>query len=151
MPRDPFRTLRHAHGELTRGLFAFRSAFLSVGGFSLAINVLLLMPSIYMLQVYDRVLSSRNEVTLLMLTLIMASLYGLEAALEFVRGRVLVRTTAAIDVAVSPRVIDAAFERGLRSGPGHAGQALSDLSCIRYFLTGQGLFVERGGPRSRAN
>jgi ATP-binding cassette subfamily C exporter for protease/lipase len=141
MPRDPFRNLRHAQGELTRGLFAFRSAFLSVWGFSLAINVLLLMPSIYMLQVYDRVLSSRNEVTLLMLTLIMAGLYGLEAALEFVRGRVLVRTTAAIDVAVSPRVFDAAFERGLRSGPGHAGRALSDLSCIRYFLTGQGLFA----------
>src|SRR5258705_6036265 len=94
-----------------------------------------------MLQIYDRVLTSRNELTLVMITLIMAGLYVLEAALEAIRSRVLVRVSSALDVKVSPRVCVASFERYLRGNGGNPGQAFGDLTNVRQFLTGQGLFA----------
>jgi len=133
-------------GELDTAILGFRRAFLAVGGFSFAINVLLLVPALYMLQIYDRVLSSRNEVTLAMLTLIMLGLILLEAALEFVRSRVLVRTSAALDLQLNGRVFDAAFGDYLLGRGANAGQALSDLANLRQFLTGQGLFAFFDAP-----
>ena len=62
---------KHLQGELGGAIYRFRRIFYAVGAFSFAINLLLLAPSLYMLQVYDRVLTSRNELTLLMLTLVM--------------------------------------------------------------------------------
>jgi ATP-binding cassette subfamily C exporter for protease/lipase len=128
-------------GELGEVILGFRSVFYAVGAFSLVINLLLLVPAMYMLQIYDRVLTSRNEVTLVMITLIMAGLYVLEAALESVRSRVLVRASSALDVKLSPRVFDASFERYLRGSGGNPGQAFGDLTNVRQFLTGQGLFA----------
>jgi len=133
-------------GELDSAILSCRRAFVAVGLFSLAINLLLLAPAIYMLQVYDRVLSSRNEVTLLMLTLIVVGLYVLEAVIELVRSGVLIRTSAALDVSLAARVFDASFERYLRVRAGHAGQALADLANLRQFLTGQGLFAFFDAP-----
>ena len=104
--------------ELSLVLRRFHGVFWAIGAFSLAINVLLLVPSLYMLQVYDRVLSSRNMTTLLMLSLIMLGLFALESALEFVRSRVLVRMSVALDVALAPRLFDVSFERYLQSGSG---------------------------------
>ena len=106
--------------ELRAVLSMFRGAFLSVGAFSFCINVLMLSPALYMLQVYDRVLSSRNEFTLLMLTLILVGLYVLYAGLDWVRSMVLVRVGARLDLALDGRVFNAAFERNLRTGGGHA-------------------------------
>ncbi len=128
-------------GELGGVILGFRNVFYVVGAFSFAINLLLLAPAIYMLQIYDRVLISRNEFTLVMLTLIVVGLYVLEAALELVRSRVLVRASAALDMKLSPRVFDAAFESGLRGSGGNAGQAFGDLTNVRQFLTSQGLFA----------
>ena len=110
--------------ELSLVLRRFHGVFWAIGAFSLAINVLLLVPSLYMLQVYDRVLSSRNMTTLLMLSLIMLGLFALESALEFVRSRVLVRMSVALDVALAPRLFDVSFERYLQSGSG--SQALAE-------------------------
>ena len=128
-------------GEFTDAILAFRRVFYALGAFSFVINLLLLVPAIYMLQMYDRVLTSRNEATLYMLTLIMVGLYVLEAALEFVRSRVLVRLSAALDLTLSSRVFDASFERYLRTHDGSLGQAFGDLANIRQFLTGKGLFA----------
>jgi len=139
-------TLKPAASELRTVLNAFRSAFVAVGAFSLCINVLMLAPSLYMLQVYDRVLSSRNETTLLMLSLILAGLYLLYAALEWVRSMVLVRVGVRLDLALDGRVFNAAFERNLRSGGGNAAQALGDLQVVRQFLTGNGLFAFFDAP-----
>src|SRR5260221_2616684 len=119
----------------------FRQVLLAAAGFSLAVNLLLIVPSIYMLQVYDRVLTSRNEITLLMLTLIVVGLYALEATLEFVRSRLLIRASAALDVDLSGRIFQAAFERQLRRREGNPAQAFADLANVRQFLTGQGLFA----------
>ena len=65
--------------ELAEVLFSFRKAFYTAGVFSMFINVLGLVPSIYMLQVYDRVLASRSEFTLVVLTLLIIGLYALMA------------------------------------------------------------------------
>lgn len=139
-------TVKPAASELRKVLNAFRGAFVAVGAFSLCINVLMLAPSLYMLQVYDRVLNSRNETTLLMLSLILVGLYLLYAALEWVRSMVLVRVGVRLDLALDGRVFNAAFERNLRSGGGNAAQALGDLQVVRQFLTGNGLFAFFDAP-----
>ncbi|MBI1770898.1 MAG: type I secretion system permease/ATPase, partial [Burkholderiales bacterium] len=77
--------------EIAQVLMTFKSAFRTVGIFSAIINLLMLAPSLYMLQVYDRVLQSRNEITLLMLTLLMLGAYALMSALEYIRSFVLIR------------------------------------------------------------
>lgn len=128
-------------GELADAVFALRRVFYALGGFTFAVNVLLLVPAVYMLQMYDRVLTSRNEGTLVLLTVLMLGLLALEAALEFVRGRVMVRVGAALDLRLDARVFDAAFEHTLAGRGGNSGQALADLGTVRQFLTGKGLFA----------
>jgi ATP-binding cassette subfamily C exporter for protease/lipase len=132
--------------ELKRIIGSFRPVFYAVGAFSLAINVLMLVPAIYMLQIYDRVLSSRNETTLFMLTVIMAGLLLLEAILELVRSNALIRAGVALDSKLGTRLFDASFERYLRSRSGNPTQAFGDLANVRQFLTGKGLFAFFDAP-----
>lgn len=127
--------------ELTEALQACKSSFRSLGFFSAAINILALTPSIYMLQVYDRVLMSRNEVTLTMITLITVGLFALAALLEMSRSFVLVRVGNRLDLKLNDRLYTAAFEMNLRQGNGNAGQALRDLTNVRQFLTGNGVLA----------
>lgn len=138
--------LANKKSELLNALLSFRGAFLSVGIFSFVINALMLVPSIYMLQVYDRVLASRNAETLLMLTIIMLGLYLLMGALELVRSRVLVRLGAKLDMTLNARVFRAAFESNLNNRGSNAGQALHDLSGVRQFMTGNGIFALFDAP-----
>lgn len=135
------KKLLETQQEIDVVLLGFRSAFLKVGAFSFIINVLLLVPSIYMLQVYDRVLVSRNETTLVMLTIIMLTMYVLMSILEFVRSRVLVRLGTKLDLMMAGRVFTAAFERNLQRQGGSPSQALNDLTTIRQFLSGAGIFA----------
>lgn len=132
--------------ELLSVLVSFRGTFLYVGLFSFIINALMLVPSIYMLQVYDRVLASRNTETLLMLTIVMLGLYLLMAGLELARSQVLVRLGSKLDAMLNARVFTAAFENNLRNSGGNAGQALHDLSNVRQFLTGNGIFAFFDAP-----
>jgi ATP-binding cassette subfamily C exporter for protease/lipase len=132
--------------EIAQVLVGYKSAFRTVGVFSAIINLLMLVPSIYMLQVYDRVLPARNEVTLLMLTLIMLGAYVFMSALEFVRSFVLIRVGARMDMQLNKRIYTAAFEQSLKKGGGNAGQALADLTNIRQFLTGNALFAFFDAP-----
>ncbi|MCX8050077.1 MAG: type I secretion system permease/ATPase [Methylohalobius sp.] len=132
--------------ELARTLKRLGRYFLAVGAFSFVINLLLLTPSLYMLQVYDRVLSSRNETTLWVLTLLALGLFVLMSALEFVRSRVLVRIGGAMEAELTCRVFDAAFEASLRRGGQDARQALTDLTNLRQFLTGNGPFAFFDAP-----
>lgn len=127
-------------------LVAFRKLFITLAGFSFAINLLMLTPTVYMLQIYDRVLASRNTTTLLMLTLIMLGLFALESVLEWVRNQAVVRGSAAIDLKLGARVFDAAFGRTLNGRSGNAAQALGDLTNVRQFVTGRGLFAFFDAP-----
>ena len=90
--------------EIAPALAGFKGAFKTVGSFSAIINLMLLVPSLYMLQVYDRVLASRNETTLLMLTLMMLAAYLFMSALEMIRSFVLIRLGAQLDMHLNKRV-----------------------------------------------
>ncbi|STR45289.1 type I secretion system permease/ATPase [Iodobacter fluviatilis] len=132
--------------ELAIVLHSLRQHFWVAGLFSFFINLLMLVPSIYMLQVYDRVLASRNETTLIMITIITLGLYGMMSLLEMIRSKLLVRISSKLDSQLNSRVFTAAFERNLKQGNGDAGLALADLTNIRQFLTGQGLFAFFDAP-----
>jgi len=136
-----------AASELGQALKACRSSFLYVGFFSLFVNVLLLTPSIYMLAVYDRVLSSSSESTLLMLTLIVMFLFLVMGGLEWIRSQILIATSTRLDGLMGARVFDAVFAKALGSGGRVASaQPLSDLLQLRQFLTGNGLFAFFDAP-----
>lgn len=132
--------------EVAQVLASFKQAFRNIGVFSAVINMLMLMPAIYMLQLYDSVLTSRNEMTLYMLTLIMLGAYIFMGALEYVRSFVLIRVGAQLDMKLNKRVYTAAFEQSLKQGDGNAGQALKDLTSLRQFLTGNALFAFFDAP-----
>ncbi|MBK9663512.1 MAG: type I secretion system permease/ATPase [Nitrosomonas sp.] len=132
--------------EVAQVLASFKKTFRNIGVFSAVINMLMLMPAIYMLQLYDSVLTSRNEMTLLMLTLIMLGAYSFMGALEYVRSFVLIRVGAQLDMKLNKRVYTAAFEQSLKQGDGNAGQALKDLTNLRQFLTGNALFAFFDAP-----
>ncbi|MYN30498.1 type I secretion system permease/ATPase [Duganella levis] len=139
-------TLSNSKNEIAEVLRTFKSTFVTVGTFSAISNLLMLVPSLYMLQVYDRVLASRNELTLMMLTLMMLGGYLMMGALELIRSYVLIRVGARFDMALNKRVYTAAFEQNLRRSGGNAGQALQDLTNVRQFLTGSALFAFFDAP-----
>jgi ATP-binding cassette subfamily C exporter for protease/lipase len=135
------KKLLDSKNEIQQILLTFKGTFYTVGLFSAITNMLMLVPSLYMLQVYDRVLASRNELTLLMLTLMMLGAYLLMSLLELVRSFILVRVGARFDMQLNKRVYSAAFEQNLRRTGANAGQALQDLTNIRQFLTGNALYA----------
>jgi ATP-binding cassette subfamily C protein RsaD len=108
--------------------------------FSLFINVLALVSPIYMLQVYDRVLSSRNEMTLLFITVIAVFLFMVYAVLEALRTQVLVRAGIRFDGEVRGPVFKSVLD-GTLTGKGSGPQAFRDVDMIREFMTGAGLIA----------
>ena len=141
--KKPLKTTRN---EIAESLLAFKSVFITVGVFSAILNILMLTPSLYMLQVYDRVLTSRNESTLLMLTVMVVGAYLVLGGLEFVRSFVLIRVSAKLDMMLNKRVYTAAFEQSLKRAGVNAGQFLQDLTSIRQFMSGNALFAFFDAP-----
>ncbi|KKA09624.1 peptidase [Pseudomonas ogarae] len=131
---------------LFKALGAYKNILISVGCFTALINVLMLAPSIYMLQVYDRGLSSQNETTLAMLSLMVVGFFVFIGLLEMVRSFVVIRIGSQLERRFNLQVYQAAFERNLRQGEGNAGQSLGDLTHIRQFLTGPALFAFFDAP-----
>lgn len=143
------KKLDSQRSELAAALWTAREGLYAVGLFSCILNFLMLTPAIYMMQVYDRVLSSRSEVTLLMLTLLILVLYALMAGMEWVRSQLLNRLGMRLDEVLHDRVFDASFASTLRQGGGgNANQALQDLASLRQFLAGQGLLAFIDAPWS---
>lgn len=132
--------------EILAALAACRRGFVSVGAFSAVINLLMLAPALYMLQVYDRVLASGNHMTLAMLTLMVLGLYAFMSLLEWVRSLVLIRLGAQIDQQLGARIYDATFDASLRVGRGSSAQPLNDLTSLRQFATGNALFALFDAP-----
>lgn len=140
------KSFKLPQGELAQAINSFKSAFKTVAVFSAIINLLMLVPSLYMLQVYDRVLSSRNETTLLLITIIIVAAFIIMSALEFVRSFVLIRIASQLDMKLNQRVYTASFEQNLKRAGGNAGQALQDLTTVRQFLSGNALFAFFDAP-----
>ena len=138
---------KNHENSLQAALKACKGAFISVGVFSLFVNALMLVPTFYMLQVYGRVLTSNNVTTLVMLTIIMSILVITSGTLEWVRSRIMVRVSTKLDVLLSRHVYKASFKRALESGGMDASaQPMSDLTSLRQFLTGNGVFAFFDAP-----
>jgi PrtD family type I secretion system ABC transporter len=124
--------------QLDRAVLLARPAIAIAVFFSLFINLLALVSPLYMLQVYDRVLSGRNTLTLLFITLIAVVLLLVHAALESLRTAVLVRGGITFDAALRSQTFKSVLDSTLQRRPGGA-QAFRDLDVVREFLTGSGL------------
>jgi ATP-binding cassette subfamily C exporter for protease/lipase len=118
--------------EVREALYALSPWAIRVLLFSIVTNILVLSPSVYMLQVYDRVVSSRNQQTLLMLTILVVGLYVMLEALEWVRSGIMHDAARAFDQRLRGRVFDTAFAARLKNMPvGSAAQVTGDLRTIR--------------------
>ncbi|RMO52341.1 Alkaline protease secretion ATP-binding protein AprD [Pseudomonas syringae] len=138
---------RSHENNLQVALKACKGSFISVGFFSLFVNALMLVPTLYMIQVSGRVVPSSSTPTLIMLTLIMTVLMITMGSLEWVRSRIMVRISNKLDVLLSRDVYQASFRKALRSGGMDASaQSLNDLTSLRQFLTGNGLFAFFDAP-----
>ena len=133
---------------LGRVLWNFRREFFWVCVFSMFVNLLQLTPTLYMLQVFDRVLQSGNELTLVALTLLMVLFTVVMGLADMLRSRLLVRSGGRFDKALSARVFAATYQAQLSGGAKVPQQPLNDLNQLRTFLTGNGVFAVVDTPWS---
>jgi ATP-binding cassette subfamily C protein len=125
--------------ELGDALRACRGAFVGVGVMSCMINLLYLTGSLFMLEVYDRVLPSRSVPTLVGLAILAGGLYMAQGILDLIRIRILGRIGTALDESLNSRVFDTIVRLPLTAGARNEGlQPLRDLDNIRSFLSGMG-------------
>ncbi len=129
-------------GYLRRAAFFFRYAWL----FSLFINLTLLLSPLYMLQIYDRVLTSRSLPTLAALTVGVAAGYLVYIGLEILRSRLLVQAGLAVDSMLATRVMDGVFARAAQPGGARHATAVRDVAVLRQYLGGNGLFAFFDAP-----
>jgi PrtD family type I secretion system ABC transporter len=129
---------RAPRSELGQAMQACRGAFIGVGLMSCMVNLLYLTGSVFMLEIYDRVLPSRSISTLIGLIVLAGGLYVGQGVLDLVRGRILVRIGTALDEALSGRVFGTVVRLPLVSGGNQGLQPLRDLDNVRSFLSGMG-------------
>ncbi len=131
---------------LRDGIKATRPVFVTAIVFSFFINLLMFVSPLYMLQVYDRVLSSRNETTLVGITVIAAFALVVYALLEMLRSRILVRAGMLFDEKIASPIFGAVHRGNLRNPEGGHAVALRDVDVVREFLTGSGLLAFCDAP-----
>lgn len=132
--------------ELGRAIWGFRREFIWVGIFSMFANLLLIAPTLYMLQVFDRVMISRSEITLLVLTLVVLLFFCMMAFAEWVRSRLLVRSGVKFDERLNSLVFKASFDSRLQTGRADSLEAFANLTHMRQFATGMGIFAFFDAP-----
>ncbi|WP_222876320.1 type I secretion system permease/ATPase [Terrihabitans soli] len=115
-----------------------RSAFWATGILTGMVNVLMLTGSIYMLQVYDRVLPSRSVPTLIALTVALLGLYALLGLFDWARQHILARVGTALDEALSAPVVGAILRLANRGRESVGTQPSRDLDAVRGFLSSLG-------------
>ena len=139
--KRPVSVLRE---ELTRHAPQYRKVLL----FSIITNLLALAPTIFMLEVYGRVVTSRSEITLVMLLIMVVGVYVMMEALELVRSGIMSRAGLQVDEALRARLFDTTFQMNLRRGGGASTQTFSDLRTIREFMSSPGLMAVLDAPAS---
>jgi ATP-binding cassette, subfamily C, bacterial EexD len=138
---------KEKYPELAAAYQDVRRYFMYAGFFSALVNLLMLVPIIYMMQIFDRVVSSGSYSTLTMLTLLMAFLTFAMGGFEWVRSMILISASNRIEKNLRQRVSDATFKRALLTGGSVSNmQPINDLSSLRQFLTGNGLFAFFDAP-----
>lgn len=125
--------------DIDAALLRYRKLFWVIALFSGVINLLAVVPAIYMMQVFDRVMSSRNEMTLLLLTIMALGLFLLSSMVEWIRGQVMIRMSEGIDQDLGERIFGVAFQKSLKEHNANPAQVMSDLNALRQFVTGSSL------------
>jgi ATP-binding cassette subfamily C exporter for protease/lipase len=126
-------------------LLETRSAWVAVVVFSMTVNILMLAPTIYMMQVSDRVMTSRNMMTLFMLSLLALGIFAVMGTLEWARSRVMVRLGVRLDRRLGARLL-ALSHRFEVEKISDGRRLLSDLTQVRSFLTGYAIFAVLDAP-----
>ena len=124
----------------------FRPFFLAAAGFSLIVNLLLLAPALFMLQVFDRVLTSRSMETLIMLFVLVVGALLFMAYLDMIRSRLLTAAAVTLEKRLGPRVLAEMIKRSAAPGGGDAMHGLRDVNSLRAFLTGPGILAIFDAP-----
>lgn len=124
--------------ELRQVLWTFRREFVMVGLLSMLANVMMLAPTLYMLQVFDRVMVSQSVLTLIALSLLTLGLFGVMGLAEWLRSRMLVQTGVRLDAELGTRVFNASFASHLNQAVTNPARSFSDLVQVRQFITGNG-------------
>ncbi len=141
-------TDRGGAAEIRSALGESRRLFVAVGLFSAFVNLLMLTGPLFMLQIYDRVLTSRSEATLVALAAIVTFLFLMMGLLDHTRARVLARVGARFQARLDGRVLGAILTRAGRSPASRSAPAtgLSDLEAMQRFATGPGPFAFFDAP-----
>jgi PrtD family type I secretion system ABC transporter len=141
-----FKSGRVARDQLSEAVSAARGAFVAVGLFSLIINLSMLIVPVYMMQVYDRVMNSGSQDTLLMLTLLAAILLISSAVVELARSRLFVRIGGGLNAKMASPLFREALSLRLNDAFSSSSQPLRDLDAVRTFLTGPGIIALFDAP-----
>ncbi|MEX1147264.1 MAG: type I secretion system permease/ATPase, partial [Sphingomonadales bacterium] len=123
-------------GRLSAALDGVRREFVATGAFSFFINILMLVSPLFMLQVYDRVLTSRSGMTLLMLAILAVALLAVMGLLDTIRSRLLVRTAKRIDTLTNDTLFNGVFKAAVYKPEVNGGQYFRDMDAVRQFMTG---------------
>ncbi|HXD39168.1 MAG TPA: type I secretion system permease/ATPase [Ramlibacter sp.] len=120
--------------ELSQALALLRPYFMRAFWFSLVASLLVLAPTGFMLEVYDRVVNSRSHATLLMLVIVVVGAYVVMELLEWARGQIMFAAGLALDRELGDRIFVAMFAANLRRMPGGTTQSMGDFRILREFL-----------------
>ena len=124
----------------------FRAYFLSAAFFSLVINLLMLAPALFMLQVFDRVVSSRSVETLVMLFVLTLMALVCMAYLDAIRARLLARAAIRMESELGPRVLTSMLRQSALANRTQSMHGLRDIYALRAFLTGPGIIAMFDAP-----
>lgn len=123
-----------------------RRAFWLVALLTFAVQVMSITPILFMMNTFDRVMTSRSDVTLVSLVTLVLVAYGFWSALEWVRARLMIRLSLRIDWDTAVKVFDAAFRRQVAHKPVDVHQAMNDVVALRQFMTGAPLLALMSAP-----
>ena len=115
---------------VAQALHECRTHFMAAAGFSLLINILYLAPTLYMLQVYDRVVPTGGRATLFFITLALAIALMTLSSLDMIRNRLLIRASLRLDALLAPRIL----QQMMGADSAAAGQAMRDFDSVRTAL-----------------
>lgn len=138
--------MSQVHHPIKGLLKQFRKELVAVGLFSMVANVLMLAPTIYMLQVFDRVMVSQSGLTLITVSALVLLLFLVMGFAEWLRSRVLVRAGVRIDKLLNTKVFEASYDSALTQSGKPIAQGFTDLTNLRQFMTGNGIFAFFDAP-----
>ncbi|OCS02423.1 type I secretion system permease/ATPase [Campylobacter fetus] len=132
--------------ELKETIKKSKNCIIYAAVFSFFVNLLMLTPPLYMLQLYDRVVTSRSESTLFFLTLIVLFLFITMAIFEILRSKILIVFGNQIDLNLTDRIYDAIFKLASRVPGRVTSQAMGDLNAIKQYMSTNGIFAFLDAP-----